>query len=268
MPMTAHLDECILRRSMHLTLPEETGEIAEIEAASYPADEKATPEGVALRQKEAGKFFWTLGPVNVSSHFQLCESRISADVDSLQSSQVEHRVLGFVNGTCTAHKEVTEESMETHDPRGSTLIIHSVVIHPSYRRQGLAKAMLSFYLERMREIEGISRILLIAKGNLLGFYSSVNFKVLRLSPVVHGKDPWFEMALDLCEERQPLQYHVDAFTTEAFKGNPAGVVFQHFSPEKMQQIAAENLFAVTAFVKYLPAVTVEGEEGDPEFFIR
>lgn len=50
---------------MHLTLSSETEEIARIEADSYPADEKATPEGVVMRQKEAGEFFWTLGPVEV-----------------------------------------------------------------------------------------------------------------------------------------------------------------------------------------------------------
>lgn len=55
----------MLRQAMHRTLPEETTEIAEIEAASYPADEKATPEGVVMRQKEAGEFFWTLGPMQV-----------------------------------------------------------------------------------------------------------------------------------------------------------------------------------------------------------
>jgi hypothetical protein len=64
--MLSHADECLLRQSMHLTLSSETEEIARIEADSYPADEKATPEGVVMRQKEAGEFFWTLGPVQVS----------------------------------------------------------------------------------------------------------------------------------------------------------------------------------------------------------
>ena len=67
--MLSHADECLLRQSMHLTLSSETEEIARIEADSYPADEKATPEGVVMRQKEAGEFFWTLGPVEVSLQF-------------------------------------------------------------------------------------------------------------------------------------------------------------------------------------------------------
>lgn len=140
----------------------------------------------------------------------------------MQEAHEGNAVVGFINGTCTTHNEVTEESMETHEPEGSTLIIHSVVIRPEFRRQGLASAMLAFYLERMRENPRIQRIFLIAKGNLLGFYTSAGFKVLRLSPVVHGLDPWFEMVLDLTESRRVLQYHVDAFTADPFSGNQAG----------------------------------------------
>jgi hypothetical protein len=54
---------------MHPTLVEETTEIADIEAASYPADEKASPAGVAMRQQQAGAFFWTLGPMTVLTHY-------------------------------------------------------------------------------------------------------------------------------------------------------------------------------------------------------
>nr|WP_290935155.1 PhzF family phenazine biosynthesis isomerase [Haliscomenobacter sp.] len=46
-------------------------------------------------------------------------------------------------------------------------------------------------------------------------------------------------------------YFVDSFTTEAFKGNPAGVCLleNDISPEKMLNIAAEIGFSETAFVK-------------------
>lgn len=185
------------------------------------------------------------------------------------ASEEPQPVWGFINGTCTTHNEVTEESMETHEPEGTTLIIHSVVIHPDHRRRGLATAMLSYYLERMCENSRISRILLIAKGNLLGFYTSVGFKVLRLSPVVHGLDPWFEMSLDLSEIRRGVQIHVDAFATEPYKGNQAAVVFQHYSESEMQQLAAENNFAETAFVQRIfPDDASLMSSPEPEFYLR
>ena len=45
-------------------------------------------------------------------------------------------------------------------------------------------------------------------------------------------------------------YVVDAFTSELFKGNPAGVcVVDSFPPDDlMQKIAAENRLSETAFV--------------------
>jgi hypothetical protein len=161
--------------------------------------------------------------------------------------------------------------METHEPEGSTLIIHSVVIHPKYRRQGLATAMLTYYLERMCENAQINQIFIIAKGNLLGFYTSVGFKILRLSPVVHGLEPWFEMGLDLTEARRGVQYQVDAFTSLPFAGNQAAVVFKHYSEPLMQQLSAENNLSETAFVQAVYSDSSNSgslESNIPVFYIR
>src|SRR4051794_16327138 len=42
---------------------------------------------------------------------------------------------------------------------------------------------------------------------------------------------------------------VDAFTSEAFRGNPAAVVLGHGDEEWMQQVAAEMRHSETAFVR-------------------
>lgn len=59
-------------------------------------------------------------------------------------------------------------------------------------------------------------------------------------------------------------YFVDAFTNEAFKGNPAGVCFldQDISKEKMQIIAKEIGFSETAFIKK----NAENDTYDIRFF--
>ncbi len=56
-------------------------------------------------------------------------------------------------------------------------------------------------------------------------------------------------------------YHVDAFTSELFAGNPAGVcVLPEFLPDRvMQQIAAENRHAQTAFVVQRGEADLEDE---------
>lgn len=54
------------------------------------------------------------------------------------------------------------------------------------------------YLERIAVTQpGLKRVCLIAKAGLLGMYASCGFSIKGLSPVEHGKDPWFEMSIDL-----------------------------------------------------------------------
>ena len=95
---------------------------AELEAASYPADEAASPENLALRQREAGDYFW-------------------AAVDKKDDS-----LVGFICGTRAHGTSLTHESMEKHEPRGRLLCVHSVVVKECFRRRGVALEMLREYV--------------------------------------------------------------------------------------------------------------------------
>jgi ribosomal protein S18 acetylase RimI-like enzyme len=158
--------------------PADVPGIAALETASYPADEAASPEGIAYRQARAGEFF---------------------KVYTLKDESDSPIVVGFVCGTLTQDNELTDESMEGHDPKGCNLCIHSVVVAPQFRRKGLARAMLVDYARAIRaECPGVvKKLLLIAKAYLLKLYVSAGFQLVGLSSVVHGQDPWFEMKQDL-----------------------------------------------------------------------
>lgn len=139
--------------------------IASLESSSYPADEAASAEQIGYRVTHAGDFFrtWMKG----------------------------EQVIGFVNGTATFGNTLTEESMSTHESDGTTLCIHSVCVHPEYRRQGIATRMLQAYLAQLPA--QVEIVLLMTKKTLIPFYSKCGFKLVGKSAVVHGKDPWFEM---------------------------------------------------------------------------
>eukprot|EP00438_Fugacium_kawagutii_P034871 Skav225567 [mRNA] locus=scaffold81:432919:434196:+ [translate_table: standard] len=94
---------------------------AALEAASYPADEAASPENLSLRQRVAGDYFW-------------------AAVDKDDS------LVGFVCGTLAHGNSLTHESMEKHEPSGRLLCVHSVVTKECFRRRGVALEMLREYL--------------------------------------------------------------------------------------------------------------------------
>ncbi|KAE8976242.1 hypothetical protein PR003_g25992 [Phytophthora rubi] len=209
--------------------------VASMEAASYPADEAASESGIRFRQKNAGAFFW------------------AAYLPS--GDKTSETLVGFVNGTLTANDELSDESMSQHDPHGSLLCIHSVVVDHAFRRRGLAAQMLKRYVRIICDSQPqVTRIMMIAKAYLVKFYVSCGFSVTRLSPVVHGQDPWFELELDCDAARRPPMIQVDAFTSEAFQGNPAAVVLLSSSAfhrpeatEWMQRVAIENNLSETAY---------------------
>ncbi len=108
--------------------------------------------------------------------------------------------------------ELTEESMSAHDPLGTTLCIHSVVIEEAYRRLGFAKAMLKEYVQRVQALvdesrkdrsssggpyRKVNKIALICKAGLVGLYASCGFKEVGPSAVVHGQDPWIDMVMEI-----------------------------------------------------------------------
>ena len=72
--------------------------------------------------------------------------------------------------------------------------------------------------------------------------------------IPYFQEKWLELSLDLASYRQLVQLQIDAFTSAAFAGNPAAVVLlpasagPRYSEQWMQQLAAENNLAETAFI--------------------
>jgi len=141
-----------------------------LETASYPADEAATEAKLRLRMNEAPQFFF----------------------GALGDDQQPH---GFICGTLTTAKSLTDESMSMHEPEGTTLCIHSVVVDAEKRRTGIATWMLASYLHHVHSLGSVSRVLLICKEPLVALYAGVGFKSLGPSDVVHGQDLWILMAI-------------------------------------------------------------------------
>jgi len=113
--------------------------IAALETMSYPADEAASPESLAYRLANAGEYF-----------YGVYGARAAAEDEASGGEEL----VGFICATVAASATLTHEAMETHDPRGSSLCIHSVVTAPACRRQGIARAALKAYAEIMADAHG------------------------------------------------------------------------------------------------------------------
>ncbi|CAB9502474.1 Aralkylamine N-acetyltransferase [Seminavis robusta] len=149
-----------------------------IESASYPPDEAATLESLTYRQANAGDYFQC------------------AVINNNDDNNDNAAIIGFV--CATRCDEFAEESMSTHSPDGPLLAIHSVVVEESFRRQGIATAMLQAYLEKVEaensDTDGsIESVVLLAKEQLLDFYRNCGFQVNGPSSIVHGEDLWYEL---------------------------------------------------------------------------
>ncbi len=143
-----------------------------LETASYPPDEAATEASLRFRLEHAPTFF-------TAAH----------DPDG--------NLAGFVSATLMREPALTEESMSTHHPEGTTLCIHSVVVQPSLRRQGVASWMLREYLARVAAGTHVKCVLLLCKANLEKFYEACGFESKGDSGVVHGSEPWTLMQRSL-----------------------------------------------------------------------
>jgi len=162
----------------------------EIESASYPSDEAAPLASLTNRQIHAGMYFILCTTTNATE------------------KQEQETIIGFVCGTrCT---EFSEQSMSEHNPSGKLLAIHSIVVEERYRRKGIASKMTKQYIRNIiaREKENdteqqqsisqpVESIVLIAKQHLLGFYVRCGFCVNRPSSIVHGRDLWYEIEMEI-----------------------------------------------------------------------
>ncbi len=143
---------------------EDLASLAQLESDSFAADEAASSDTINMRIENAGSYFKVLKHASDS------------------------KCLGFINGTCATSPKITHSSMTNHDAKGHSLIIHSVTIDNSVRRQGFGNAMLKEYVSLVaEESKHISVIQLLSKAYLIPFYVNCGFHVIGLSSVVHGQ---------------------------------------------------------------------------------
>jgi N-acetylglutamate synthase-like GNAT family acetyltransferase len=84
--------------------------------------------------------------------------------------------------------------MSTHEPSGTTLCVHSVVVAPQYRRRGIAAWMMRSYVRQVaRRCPHIARIHLLAHADRCRLYEQAGFRSLGVSAVAWGSQQWTEM---------------------------------------------------------------------------
>ncbi|KAJ3785041.1 acyl-CoA N-acyltransferase [Lentinula aff. detonsa] len=169
----------------------------ELELDGYPAEEAASFESFRLRQSQAPELFFGAFKLKQGLSPDACSSNINLEL------------IAYICGTRSSASHLTHSSMIQHVPDGSSVCIHSVCVSKEYRRQGVALALLTEYVQRLQLQRRISvqddsetkleieRILLITHEELIPLYAKAGFELVGESSVKHGERVWYEMMLNL-----------------------------------------------------------------------
>lgn len=150
---------------------EEAEEAAEIERRCFPPNEACTPERMKRRICVASDFFLVaIDPVN-------------------------GKMAGFVNGIATPETKLRDEFFmdeSLHDPNGPNVMILGVAVLPEWRRQGLARELISRYYNIQRE-RNRKKLVLTCLEDKVKMYEKFGFQDLGKSGSAWGGETWHEM---------------------------------------------------------------------------
>ncbi|KAJ2489133.1 hypothetical protein IWW37_004222 [Coemansia sp. RSA 2050] len=146
-----------------------------LESACYSPDEAASLENMLYRYKHAQHLF------------------LGAFADGT--------LIGYIMSTQVDGPLVMHKSMSTHDPKGTTVCIHSVCVDPKWQRKGVASMLLQRYTETMQEHNrstgDIKRLAMLSRADLVPLYERNGYKCLGPSAVSHGSEKWYDCILDI-----------------------------------------------------------------------
>ncbi|KAG6911045.1 hypothetical protein DXG01_005462 [Tephrocybe rancida] len=166
---------------------EDLAQAIKIEEEGFPPDEAASLETFQYRQTHAPSLF------------------LGAFLPPSPSSTSPRELIAYICSTLSPSSPLTHASMSTHVHGAPHVCIHSICVSSPYRSRGVASALLSEYLKRLRgagakDAQGSRKykdVLLITHEPLRGFYERAGFEWRGPSDVSHGSMQWFEMHLDL-----------------------------------------------------------------------
>lgn len=120
--------------------------------------------------------------------------RIAAFPQWFLVAEEEGRIVGLINGPATDAQFLCDRLYEPGGAgeNGTTLAILGLAVLPDRRQEGIAAALMNAYLDRARQ-NGMARVVLTCKENLIPFYERFGFVNRGVSQSVHGGVVWYDM---------------------------------------------------------------------------
>ena len=109
------------------------------------------------------------------------------------------KLAGFLNGIATNEQSFRDEFFSDaalHDPQGSTVMLLGLDVLPEYRGQGLAREIMTRYLDIERE-KGHKQTILTCLEEKVTMYERMGYRNHGISASVWGGEEWYEMCYTL-----------------------------------------------------------------------
>ena len=129
----------------------------------------------------------------------MVEKRFNAFMENFIVCEYEGKVIGFINGCLTNETTLYDflyHDIKYHNPDGKVYAMFGLDVDQNYRRNGIARALMSALIEDARR-RNLHRIILTCKDHLIEFYESMGYKHLGVSKSNHGNTKWNDMELML-----------------------------------------------------------------------
>lgn len=162
------LDRRFLFRNI---LPEEAGQAARIEEICFPPNEACSQRMMRERVAKAPELFL-----------------VAVDRQT-------GKIAGFLNGLSTDEdifRDAFFTDAELYDPAGRNVMLLGLDVLPEYRGQGLAREIVSRYIDRERK-KGRMALLLTCLETKVGMYEKMGFRDRGMAQSTWGGEQWHEM---------------------------------------------------------------------------
>ncbi|XP_060108490.1 serotonin N-acetyltransferase [Heteronotia binoei] len=105
----------------------------------------------------------------------------------------EGRLVAFIIGSLWDQERLSQDALTLHEPHGSTVHIHVLAVHRTFRQQGKGSILMWRYLQYLSCLPYVRRATLMCEDFLIPFYAKCGFKVLGPCVVTVGSLNFIEM---------------------------------------------------------------------------
>jgi len=114
-------------------------------------------------------------------------------------AEMDGRIVGILNSGATDKEDISDEELKQlvgHNPEGRNMVVFGLAVLPEFRKQGIARELMSRFAAETRDVKKKS-ILLLCKQALIPYYERLGFEHVGLSRSTHGGAEWHAMRLRL-----------------------------------------------------------------------